>query len=391
MCHELINRSGDLKRLRDEGYEIEVKEGYALIHNIPYVNSRCEIKRGTILSKLVLSGDVTATPDNHVAYFMGDQPCNKDGSVIKSIYHSLTSLEFSTGSLNAHMLSNKPREGFTNYYDKFISYINIISDQASSLDNSVTARTYKPIKSSDDSIFNYYDTNTSRSNIGTITQKLEGHRIAIIGLGGTGSYVLDLVAKTPVKEIHLFDGDDFLQHNAFRAPGAPSIAELREKKKKTDYFYNIYKNMHKNIVSHSQYIGEENINDLLSMDFVFICIDTGPIKYEIVRLLVDKNIPFIDTGIGVNLIDDSLIGIVRLTLSTQNKSDHLKDRISFADNDKNDEYSTNIQIAELNALNAALAVIKWKKHIGFYQDINKEHDIVFTINDGEIHNEDRQD
>jgi hypothetical protein len=41
-------------------------------------------------------------------------------------------------------------------------------------------------------------------------KKLELGKIAIIGLGGTGSYVLDLAAKTPVKEIHLFDGDKFL-------------------------------------------------------------------------------------------------------------------------------------------------------------------------------------
>jgi tRNA A37 threonylcarbamoyladenosine dehydratase len=50
--------------------------------------------------------------------------------------------------------------------------------------------------------------------------------------GGTGSYVLDFVAKTPVKEIHLFDGDIFDQHNAFRAPGAPSGEELEQRLKK---------------------------------------------------------------------------------------------------------------------------------------------------------------
>ena len=39
-------------------------------------------------------------------------------------------------------------------------------------------------------------------------------------------------------------------------------------------------------------------------------------------------------------------------------------------------YSHNIQIAELNALNAALAVIKWKKLAGFYVDLEGEH---FTV------------
>jgi tRNA A37 threonylcarbamoyladenosine dehydratase len=33
-----------------------------------------------------------------------------------------------------------------------------------------------------------------------INDKLKPLRIGIVGLGGTGSYVLDFVAKTPVKE-----------------------------------------------------------------------------------------------------------------------------------------------------------------------------------------------
>jgi len=54
-----------------------------------------------------------------------------------------------------------------------------------------------------------------------ITRRLELEKVAIIGLGGTGSYILDLVAKTPVKEIHLFDADALLNHNAFRHPARP--------------------------------------------------------------------------------------------------------------------------------------------------------------------------
>lgn len=54
-----------------------------------------------------------------------------------------------------------------------------------------------------------------RANINFINDKFKGMRIGIIGLGGTGSY-LDLVAKTPVDEILLFDDDEFLLHNAFR-------------------------------------------------------------------------------------------------------------------------------------------------------------------------------
>jgi hypothetical protein len=39
------------------------------------------------------------------------------------------------------------------------------------------------------------------------------------------------------------------------------------------------------------------------------------------------------------------------------------------EDDCEDDHGTNIQIAELNALNAVFAVIKWKKECGFYADL----------------------
>ena len=58
-------------------------------------------------------------------------------------------------------------------------------------------------------------------------RRLAGDRIGIVGLGGTGSYILDYVSKTRVVEIHLFDGDGYQQHNAFRAPGATTRRNWR--------------------------------------------------------------------------------------------------------------------------------------------------------------------
>ena len=86
-----------------------------------------------------------------------------------------------------------------------------------------------------------------------MSEKLRGHKIGIIGTGGTGSYVLDFVAKTPVDEIHLYDKDDFLQHNAFRTPGAAALDLLREKPKKVKYLQQTYSSMHKGIVAHDHF------------------------------------------------------------------------------------------------------------------------------------------
>ncbi len=60
--------------------------------------------------------------------------------------------------------------------------------------------------------------------------------MAIIGVGGTGSYILDLIAKTSVKEIHLFDGDTFDSHNAFRSPGIATLDEVNQREFKTVFF-----------------------------------------------------------------------------------------------------------------------------------------------------------
>ncbi|MFX6803863.1 ThiF family adenylyltransferase, partial [Acinetobacter baumannii] len=84
-------------------------------------------------------------------------------------------------------------------------------------------------------VFNYVETASDRVGIGVLTERLVNERVAIIGVGGTGGYILDFVAKTPVREIRLFDSDEFLTPNAFRAPGAPSLEELREAPKKVEY------------------------------------------------------------------------------------------------------------------------------------------------------------
>ena len=56
MSQQLISRSADLKRLREEGYDLEIRTGYLLVKDVPYVNSRKEVKRGILVSKLTLGG-----------------------------------------------------------------------------------------------------------------------------------------------------------------------------------------------------------------------------------------------------------------------------------------------------------------------------------------------
>lgn len=384
MSQRRINHSADLKRLRDEGYYIEILGGLLLLREVPYVNTQRQVRTGTLISSLAMAGDVTCPPDTHVVYFDGEFPCNPDGTRIHQITHSSNHIDLCHGVTAKHSFSSKPSNGYKDYYDKMTTYAAIISGSAEVLKPGVSPRTFRVPSEEEDSVFNYIETASDRAGIGALTQRLASEKVGIVGLGGTGSYVLDLVAKTPVREIHLFDRDRFLQHNAFRAPGAPSIDELREAPWKVDYWTGIYSKMHRGLVSHAVAISADNLHLLEGLSFVFVCIDGGPAKRLIVQKLEALGVSFIDVGMGLELVDGSLGGILRTTVSTPEKREHVhKGKIDFSGGGEDDIYASNIQVADLNALNAAMAVIKWKKIRGFYRDLEREHHCMYTT-DGNL-------
>ena len=61
MLQELVNHNEDLRKLQDEGYELEENGGYLVIHHIPYVANENGIPTpkndGMLVAKLNLSGN----------------------------------------------------------------------------------------------------------------------------------------------------------------------------------------------------------------------------------------------------------------------------------------------------------------------------------------------
>lgn len=237
--------------------------------------------------------------------------------------------------------------------------------------------------------FVYADTASPRAGIDAVSARLAGGAIAILGCGGNGSYILDLVAKTPVERIVLVDGDTMEQHNAFRSPGAASHAEVNAGLFKVDYFARIYERMHGGIEAHALHLGPDTFDLLDDIDFAFLCVDSVEARAEIVPALQAREIPFIDTGIGLTLVDDKLIGMVRVTTSTPSvRGDTVaRGRIPIETTGA-DIYRSNIQISDMNALAAALAVMRWKRLRGFYLDLEGEYHATFAVDGNHMLNED---
>lgn len=376
-----ISHSPDLQRLQNEGYEIEISSGFLVVNSIPYINQKGETAIGVLVSDLSMAGNITVKPANHVIHFIGEHPCDKDGTIMTAISHASGENKLTPDITINHSFSNKPPTGYDDYHHKITRYIEIISAPAKSIDPEATACTFKILESkNDDSPFFYEDTASSRAGIRALSDKLAVQKVAIIGLGGTGSYILDQLAKTPIREIHLYDGDKYLQHNAFRSPGAATLENLQRQLSKVDYYKEQYSNMHKGIVAHNGYLIESDLPHLNDFNFIFLCIDDGLVKKPIIEYLMSNKIPFIDVGMGLHLVNNELLGTCRVTTSSNEKSDHISDRISFCESLEDDEYSQNIQIADMNALNAVMAVIKWKKICGFYQDLENEHNSTYSTN-----------
>jgi predicted ThiF/HesA family dinucleotide-utilizing enzyme len=391
MSEQLVNRSSDLRRLRDEGYDIEIRSNYLLVKQVPYVTAEGVVARGTLVSELSTSGSTTTTPNTHVVTFAGSIPCDNHGRELNAIINQRGSFPVD-GSLTAScMFSSKPAGGYPDYYEKMTSYVDMLLGYAWAIDPSVTAKVFPPNPTDDnESVFRYLDSASSRAQISAITGKLKLGKVAIVGLGGTGSYILDLIAKTPIEQIHLYDRDTLYTHNVFRAPGAASLNELNDAPKKVEYFQRKYDHLRRNIIAHPVHVDETNIEELRDMAFVFLAMDTGASKKYIIKKFEEFGVSFIDTGMGIGQANNSLNGLVRTTTSVPGHRRHVWKRLSFAD-EADDEYEQNIQTADLNALNAVMAVIKWKKLFGFYTDLDKEYSSTYTIDGNHLLNEDQEE
>lgn len=239
--------------------------------------------------------------------------------------------------------------------------------------------------------FMYEDTASTRAGIAAVSARLAGGRIAIVGLGGTGSETLDLVSKTPCERIVLIDGDVVEQHTAWRAPGAMSLDDIAAGLPKVEHYAGVYGRMHRRIVAHAEYLGPANLHLLDDVDFVFVCLDSIEARAFLIPELEKRDLPFIDAGLGLRLTDGRIMGQVRVTTSTPAMRAHVHDngRIPATGSDDDDLYRSNIQVADLNRLAATLAVIQYKQLRGFYADTEAEYHCVYTVDGNTIVNADR--
>ena len=61
MSQKLFDRNPDLRKLREEGYAVQIRGGF-LVMQVPYVDAKGEVGLGRLISSLTLAGDVDPAP-----------------------------------------------------------------------------------------------------------------------------------------------------------------------------------------------------------------------------------------------------------------------------------------------------------------------------------------
>ena len=370
MLHELANHNDDIRRLLEKGYAVAIDSNHLVVQDIPYLDSENQLQVAAIVAKLEFIDQKRVVQTDHQVFFAGSVPYGLDRKPIPNLGGGPAQISLSEASKDVvveRSFSNKPKATgrFSDFFEKVESYVTIISGPAMEL-YGANPYTFRIVEDgASDSVFKFRDTLSTRAEITDLALKFKDDVVAVIGLGGTGAYLLDFLVKTPVREIRAFDRDIFCVHNAFRSPGRLEEAELGLSK--AEVYGGRYENFRTGLSLSPTFLDASCLDDLDGVTFAFVCVDKGSSRASIFDLLISKGIPFIDVGMGLNRKRGPLNGMLRTTYYPVEHGQEVRDKgLAPLVDGPDDEYRTNIQISELNALNACLAVIRFKQIRGFY-------------------------
>lgn len=381
MLANLTAHDINVQKLVHEGYSVSIDGNFLVIDNIPYVSAPNTVSRGTLISNYREVDGVAYMDNDHTIWFTGSVPCRADGEPLEAAMVCEKTPTLVAGRQALCKFSNKPDpigDMLTNFHTKITHYVRKLTSHARVIDPTASATgdgsfNYRLERS----VFHYPNGAIGRAGLEAYDKKLHLNKVAIIGVGGTGSYLLDALAKTAVAEIHIYDDDVIEPHNAYRLPGALTHEQAHSNLQKTEYLALEYANFRVGVISHPVKMDASSIHELDNCEFVFIAIDHGPSRGLISEYLLKKRIPFIDVGIGVDKIPEAvkLHARTRTAIVTEN---HQAVNLPVAD-DTDDAVYNNIQLVELNAINAMMAIIRYKQYLGFYTDEMDARELKYKV------------
>lgn len=203
-----------------------------------------------------------------------------------------------------------------------------------------------------------------------------GQKVGIVGLGGVGLWILDLMSKTDVAEIRIWDGDDIEGRNLLRAPGWAGQGAIG--KNKAEHFGARYGKVRTGISIFPDYWqSDASVDVFRDLTFVFVAVDKTSARTALCETLERIGMPFVDVGMGIERRQGRVRGSCQVFFSGEDSS-RWRVGIPTAEGAGERDYYE-LQLADMGALNAALAVGMWRRHIEQYEEEEKDWLVRYVV------------
>ena len=354
------------------GWQIEVSKNRISLGEVPYRKKtgdtgRCHISIDTQDDGLTMKSPEREGTARHAAILTGvsgGRAYEANGEPVGNVLWS--------DEANECVISIMPDSGdYVNAWHALIVYAASVTGPVGSVEREQVEQ-----------IFEFEIEGENSKDMRDWHDQARGQKIAIVGLGGVGLWILDLMSKTYVSEIRIWDGDKIEGRNLLRAPGWASQDAVGENK--AEYFGQHYQRFRKGVSIHPEYWRpDEHANVFDELDFVFIAVDKAEVRAALCETLEQRGIPFIDVGMGVRLHQERVRGSCQVFFSGEDPG-RWRVGIPTAEGAEGQRAYYDLQLADLGALNAALAVGIWRRHIEQYEEEGKNWLIRYLIEENDL-------
>ena len=353
------------------GWVIEVQQNRMSVGEVPYRKKngkagKCRIWVETENDEVSMKAPANGGGANHAVTLSGvEEGCayQRTGEPVGNVLW--------TDKLSECVISIKLDEGeYVNGWHALVVYAGRVVGELGAEEQKQVDRIFKfPIAGEDDRDMQIW------------RDRARGQGIGIVGLGGVGLWILDLMSKTDVREIKIWDGDEIEGRNLLRAPGWASQEAIG--RNKAEYFGEQYGRIRSGIsIRGENWHSDTTADTLAGLDFVFIAIDKTKTREVLCKTLEEKGIPFIDVGMGIERRNGRVRGSCQVFFSGKNPG-RWRQGIPTAEGVGEQEYYA-LQLADLGALNAALAVGEWRRHIEQYEEEKKDWLIRYRVENNDL-------
>ncbi len=195
--------------------------------------------------------------------------------------------------------------------------------------------------------------------------------VAIVGLGGVGAWIADLVVKADPREIHGWDYDCIKPKNILRMPGGldPNVWIGR---RKAHWFEETYSLIHTNVHGHNARVLPSNVQEVIEgTTFAFVAVDDADDRMMVCDTLAHARIPFVVVGLSP-VRKEKRVKVSMRIVSAHVGVSSWRGGIPQVGQAGQDDYGS-LDLPDVYSMTASWAIQSWRKMRGqFWQDQREE-------------------